>query len=200
MSNTPLPISNLTAISGGIGSGKSVVARIVAAMGYEVYDCDLRARAIMESAEIMSALLDEFGESIFDSDGRLLRPALAAIVFADSQRLSTLNAITHRAVRDDLAAWASGLCDRSRIFVETAILYQSGIDSMVSQVWEVEAPRETRIGRVAARNGMARADIEARICSQDSFIPSTLHPHTVIIINDGLMPLLPQVEKAFLPN
>lgn len=200
MSNTPLPISNLTAISGGIGSGKSVVARIVAAMGYEVYDCDLRARAIMESAEIMSALLDEFGESIFDSDGRLLRPALAAIVFADSQRLSALNAITHRAVRDDLATWASGLCDRSRIFVETAILYQSGIDNMVSQVWEVAAPRETRIGRVAARNGMARADIEARICSQDSFIPSTLHPHTVIIINDGLMPLLPQVEKALLPN
>lgn len=200
MNNTPLPISNLTAISGGIGSGKSVVARIVAAMGYEVYDCDLRARAIMESAEIMSALLDEFGESIFDSDGRLLRPALAAIVFADSQRLSALNAITHRAVRDDLATWASGLYDRSRIFVETAILYQSGIDSMVSQVWEVEAPRETRICRVAARNGMARADIEARICSQDSFIPSTLHPHTVIIINDGLMPLLPQVEKALLPN
>lgn len=199
MNKTIEPIPGLTAITGGIGSGKSVVARIVAAMGYEVYDCDLRARAIMESAEITSALLDEFGTGIFDCDGRLMRQALAAIVFADRERLSALNAITHRAVRDDLESWAYARTG-TRIFVETAILYQSGIDRMVSQVWEVTAPRETRINRVAVRNGMERSAIEARINSQDSFIPVTLHTQTVHIINDGLTPLLPQVEKALLSN
>lgn len=192
-------IPGLTAISGGIGSGKSVVARIVAALGYEVYDCDLHARTLMESSEITAALLGEFGDSIFDSDGQLVRQALAAIVFADSQRLEALNNITHRAVRDDLALWASARTG-SRTFVETAILYQSGIDHMVSQVWEVTAPRETRISRVAARNCMARHDIEARINSQDSFVPSALHPFTIHIINDGLTPLLPQIEKALLSN
>lgn len=199
MNKTLQSTEGLTAISGGIGSGKSMVARIVAAMGYEVYDCDLRARAIMESAEITSALLNEFGAGIFDCDGHLMRQALAAIVFADRERLSALNAITHRAVRDDLASWSYARAG-TRIFVETAILYQSGIDRMVSQVWEVIAPRETRISRVAVRNGMVRADIEARINSQDSYIPSTLHPLTVHIINDGLTPLLPQVEKALLSN
>lgn len=199
MNNTLQSIDGLTAISGGIGSGKSIVARIVASMGYEVYDCDLRAREIMESAEITSALIDEFGEGIFDCDGHLMRQTLAAIVFSDRERLAALNAITHHAVRSDLAAWSSARAG-SRTFVETAILYQSGIDRMVSQVWEVTAPRETRISRVAVRNGMMRSDIEARIDSQDSFIPSTLHPLTVHIINDGLTPLLPQVEKALLSN
>jgi len=185
---------NLTAISGGIGSGKSVVSRMVEAMGFEVYDCDSRARQLMDSAAIKDSLAAEFGSGIFDSEGVLVRKALADIVFADAGRLDRLNGIVHGAVRDDLAAWASARRDVTRIFVETAILYQSYIDRMVAVVWEVSAPVETRIARVAERNGLSPDEIMARIASQDSFEAASLHPMTEIIVNDGIIPLLPRIE------
>lgn len=184
---------SLTAISGGIGSGKSVVAHIVAAMGYDVYDCDLRARALMESAAIREALAEEFGSEIFDDSGTLIRPALAAIVFADGERLQALNAITHAAVRADLTSWAEAHSG-GRAFVETAILYQSGLDKMVGRVWEVVAPRHLRISRVVARNGLTESEVIARIESQDNYTPSSPHPVVSTILNDGFHPLLPQIE------
>ncbi|MCM1116610.1 MAG: dephospho-CoA kinase [Pseudoflavonifractor sp.] len=185
---------DLIAITGGIGSGKSVVARIVAAMGYEVYDCDMRARVLMERAEIKLALAEAFGADIFDEGGGLVRRELAAIVFNDRKMLNRLNDITHTAVRADLALWAEERQGRGPAFVETAILYQSRIDRMAGRVWEVIAPVETRIERVAKRSGLSREEAMARISSQDSFVPEMLHEDVSLIVNDGLTPVLPHVE------
>lgn len=185
---------NLIAITGGIGSGKSVVAKIVSALGFGVYDCDQRARLLMEASEIKDKLAEAFGSGIFDSERRLLRKILADIVFSDPESLQRLNAITHAAVRADLAEWAAAHSSSGPIFVETAILYQSGIDRMVTSVWEVTAPIELRIERVRARNGLTRADVMARIEAQDSFVPPLLHPKIFEIVNDGATPILPKVE------
>lgn len=186
---------SLIAIAGGIGSGKSMVARIVAAMGFEVYDCDLRARRLMEAEAMKAMLADEFGSEIFDETGRLIRRALADMVFADSGRLEALNAIVHSAVRDDLAAWVSSRSSGKPVFVETAILYQSRIDRMVARVWEVTAPIETRIERVKARNGLSEREVLARIESQDSFDVTRRHNDVEVIVNDGVRPLLPRIES-----
>lgn len=184
----------LTAITGGIGSGKSVVAKIVSALGYEVYDCDSRARVLMESDGIKELLADRFGSHIFNSDRQLQRKVLADIVFSDPEKLQQLNSITHSAVREDLAGWVASHSQSSPLFVETAILYQSGIDRMVSSVWEVTAPRELRIARVMQRNGLSRDEIIARIEAQDSYIPPLPHKTVFEIVNDGVRPLLPRVE------
>ena len=122
--------SNLIALTGGIGSGKSVVQRILTALGYPVYDCDSRARALMATPAITASLADAFGYGIFDSRGSLDRRVLASIVFSDPDSLDRLNSITHAAVRADLNRWASGHCRHGIAFVETAILYQSGIDKL----------------------------------------------------------------------
>ena len=192
MSTINSPI--LIALTGGIGSGKSVVAHILMALGYKVYDCDSRAKALMESADIKTALAGAFGTCIFDADGQLRRQALASIVFSDPASLKRLNNITHSAVRTDLAIWADSYPCEKVLFVETAILYQSGIDRMVDQVWEIKAPRNTRIERVVLRNNLPSADIIARIEAQDSYSPDTPHHSVSVITNDGLHALLPQIE------
>lgn len=182
----------LIAITGGIGSGKSVVSRIVAMMGYDVYDCDSRAKRLMDTDDVIKARLQQEIHPQCVLDGCIDRKRLAEIVFSDADRLEKLNAIVHSAVRDDLRKWAR--LQGKVSFVETAILYQSELDRMVDYVWEVEAPLDLRISRVMERNSVSREEVLARISAQDSFIPSRHHPLVILIINDGMMPLLPQIE------
>jgi len=185
------------AITGGIGSGKSVVSRIVTAMGHPVYDCDSRAKWLMDSSEEIKASIAGSIDSTCIKEGAIDRPALAAIVFESEEKLNRLNTIVHGAVRKHLAEWIDGEADAGNdiCFVETAILYQSGLDAMADEVWMVDAPLDLRISRVMNRNGLTREAVLARISSQDSFIPSVPHSNIKIIINDGDTPLLPRVEE-----
>lgn len=186
----------LTAITGGIGSGKSIVSKILAAMGYPVYDCDSQAKLLMDQDDqIKKALCSEIHADCVRTDGSINRERLSEIVFGDAGALCRLNAIVHAAVRLDLKRWCGANIGSGRLFVETAILYQSGLDVMVDDVWSVDAPAELRIERVMARNSFSRQQVEARIASQDSYVPTILHPRVFSIINDGCIPLLPQIEN-----
>ena len=195
----------LIALSGGIGAGKSVVSRMLRAMGYEVYDCDLNARRIIDSdvAIIESIAREVCEEAVIE--GRIDRRRLAECVFADAEALARLNAITHRAVLDDISAWAESQAGKnwpmddsseSRlpgvIFVETAILTESGLDSMVDQAWIVTAPEQVRIERVMKRNGMSRQEVEARIRNQSDRLPLGIPIH--MIFNDGSESLIARIN------
>ena len=191
----------LTAISGGIGSGKSVVSRMLRAMGRRVYDCDSEAKRLMdESSSIKQRLSREIHSECVRADGSIDRALISEIVFADAAMLARLNSIVHSAVRADIAA-RMALCASAdegvgEMFVETAILYQSGLNEMVDRVWEVTAPVELRIERVMKRNSLSRKEVEARILSQNHERESALIvPPTFTLINDGLTPLLPRVEE-----
>ncbi len=199
----------LIAIVGGIGSGKSVVSRMVRIMGYEVYDCDSRAKQLMDASDdIKNRIKSEINPECV-TGGLIDRKRLAEIVFDDEVALQKLNGIVHTAVREDLKRWVSDrngkstgrngvgepVCDDNLLFVETAILYQSGLDRVVDRVWEIVAPLELRVKRVMARNSVDRKEVMARIESQSSYIPSKLHPSVIHIINDGKHPLLPQIEQ-----
>lgn len=199
----------LIAIVGGIGSGKSVVSRMVSIMGYEVYDCDSHAKQLMDASDDIKVRIKSEIHPECVTGGRIDRKRLAEIVFDDDEALQKLNCIVHTAVREDLKKWVSDrngkstdrngkgvpVCDDNVLFVETAILYQSGLDRIVDWVWEIVAPLELRVKRVMARNSVDRKEVMARIESQNSYIPSTLHPSVTHIINDGKHPLLPQVEQ-----
>lgn len=186
-------MKRIVAITGGIGSGKSMVSRMLEAMGYEVYDCDSRAKLLMDSSEdIKRVIADQICRDAILADGSIDRVRLADEVFADCSLLDKLNQAVHTAVKEDIARWCE---HRTVAFVETAILYQSGLDKMVTEVWTVIAPRELRIERVARRNGMSRERIESRIDAQDGFEVVDPHPVQKSIINDGVMALLPQVES-----
>lgn len=184
--------SNIVAITGGIGAGKSVVSRVLAVMGYPVYDCDTRARILMDTSDDIKAVIfrEIAAEAIVDN--AIDRKILSQVVFGDLSKLEKLNAIVHRRVRDDISQWVARQ-HSDTVFVETAILYQSGLDRMVDEVWEVVAPMELRIDRVMKRSALTRQEVKARIESQDSFEPGRLHPSVHRVINDGDMALLPQI-------
>lgn len=186
----------IAAISGGIGSGKSTVAAILRASGFDVYDTDLAARRLMESDPQIHAAIAAQVDARAVEGGRLDRRRLAEVVFADSRRLEALNAIVHGRVVDDFRQWVSCHADSPALFVETALLYQSGLDRMVDAVWEVTAPEAVRIGRVIRRNGLTEAEVRARIDAQNAYVAGRRHPRELTIVNDGLRPLLPQVEQA----
>lgn len=186
----------IIAVAGGIGCGKSVVCRILIAMGYPVYDCDSRARCIMDNdAGIIARIAAEVAREAVGADGRIDRSALSAVVFSDDEALRRLNSIVHAAVRADFRRWAAETPSEV-LFVESAILYQSGLDREVGEVWEVCAPMELRLERVMKRNGFTEQQVLARMSAQDSFTAGRVHPRVIRIINDGCEPLLPQIEAA----
>lgn len=180
----------LTAIAGGLGSGKSVVSRILRAMGRDVYDCDLRARAIMErDPEIIARIADDVcREAVVD--GVIDRRRLAQAVFSDDVLLRRLNSIVHGAVCSDIIRWGE---THPGGFVETAILYESGVDRIVTEVWMVEAPREVRLRRGMLRDRAEADAIDARIRAQERFVAENPHHRVRTIVNDGIHPILPQI-------
>lgn len=185
------------AVTGGIGSGKSVVCRILSAMGYEVYDCDSEAKAIMDTdAGMKRRIAREIAAGAVGEDGRLDRKAIADVVFADARKLEALNSIVHGAVRDDISRRARRAeCRGAQLFfVETAILYESGLDRMVDEVWEVTAPEEIRIRRAMRRDGSDYDRIKARVEAQEA-APKGSHPRVFRIVNDGVEPVVPQISK-----
>lgn len=187
-------MNTLVGITGGIGAGKSVVSRILTSMGYEVYDSDTKARFIMDNSEtIKERLATLFGEDII-ADGTIDRKKLGEIVFSDNNKLELLNRLVHRAVIDDVLNWREQFEDGT-VFIETAILYQSGLDRIVDTVWLITAPHQIRIERVMARNGLSANEVERRIAAQN-FSPERQHPRIETIVNDGMTPLLPQVMEC----
>ena len=186
----------LIAITGGIGSGKSVVSRLVKVMGYEVYDCDSRAKALMtEDSMVRQQLAEAFGEETYLNDGSLNRAHLSAAAFGDPTALSRLNAIVHPATATDLISWADEQADAGATvaFVETALLRTSGLDRVVDEVWHVTASDQVRIDRVMARSGLTADQVKERMAAQrDEEAPADGEQ---VLVNDNVTALLPQVIK-----
>lgn len=152
-------------ICGGIGSGKSTVCGLFAAKGVPVYDSDSRARALMEhSPEIVSAVSARFGVGCY-RDGRLDRARLASVVFADEKALADLDGIVHPAVRRDFESWARSQKGDYVLF-ESALLFDSGMDSCVDVSIAVLAPLRLRVERAVARDGSTPEQVMARIARQ----------------------------------
>ena len=184
----------LIAITGGIGSGKSVVSRIVEIMGYHVYDCDSRAKALMtESDEVRRQLIEAFGQKTFLGDGSLNRQHLSAKAFGNAEALARLNGIVHPATANDILQWAKAQSDEGSqvAFIETALLRTASLDRLVDEVWHVTAPADVRITRVMARSGLTAQQVQDRMASQA--IEEQPASGEQVIINDDTTAVLPQV-------
>ena len=184
---------HLIAITGGIGSGKTVVSDVLRVMGHPVYDCDKNAKSLMDgSDEIKSSLIKYFGSEIINDNG-IDRRLLSELVFGDASLLQILNSIVHPVVVKDVMDWRNRQdCDVA--FVETAILKESGLAKIVDGVWVVEAHEDVRVGRVMRRNAFSEAEVRARIAVQSNdFRYSGLSVY--YIDNNGEKPILPQISS-----
>lgn len=189
----------LIGLTGGIGTGKSTVARILRLRGYEVYDCDLEAKRLMdESTEVRRSLRDRWGEEIYSAEGELDRCKVAGYVFADRREKAWLDSLVHGLVRDDVKRWADTHTDyrHDTVFVESAILFTSGLADMCQEVWEVTAPPDIRVERVMKRSGLTREQALARIDAQREEQMICQSCHTLQIVNDGTTPLLDSIPDV----
>ena len=152
-------------VTGGIGSGKSTVCRLFAQKGIAVYDSDAAAKRLMqEDGALRRQLAGRFGEGTF-RDGQLDRAYLAGIVFADPQALADLNALVHPVVMRDFDAWAARQ-EGSYVILESAILFEAGLEGSVDKTVAVLAPRELRIERTCRRDGCGADQVVRRIAAQ----------------------------------
>lgn len=185
-------------ISGGIGSGKSVVSRILRIKGYEVYDCDWRAKRIMDDSQpIKQAICDRLGRECIDPTGALRRDVIAQRVFADPQHLKWLNELVHSHVRNEIQKWS---CGKDPVFVESAILHSSGIAAQCDAIWIVTAPDELRIERAMQRSALTRSQVLDRINAQRAELEPPGDLPTIEIINDGSHSLLRQIDALLPPG
>ena len=171
-------------ITGGIGSGKSYVSRLLTRyFGIPVYDSDAEAKRLNnENPFIREQLIRLVGPEVYDEVG-LVKPVLAEYLFADSDNAKQVNAIIHPVVREDFTQW----CQRQEagiVGLESAILFESGFHLSMDKVLFVDAPLEVRIRRAVFRDGVQREQIEARIAQQDS--SSAMKRADFVIENDGV--------------
>lgn len=158
----------LVGLTGGIGSGKSSVARILANLGAIVIDADAVAREVVEPGQpALTKLVERFGPGVLASDGTLDRAAVAAIVFDDADARADLNAITHPAVGEEITRRIAGAPPDAVVIVDVPLLVESGMTRLYEMVLVVEASREVRLDRLEER-GLTRADAEARMAVQAS--------------------------------
>ncbi|MBQ9559139.1 MAG: dephospho-CoA kinase [Bacteroidaceae bacterium] len=180
-------------ITGGIGSGKSYVSRMLEQhYGIPVYNCDLHAQTITHTDSQVRERLEQLLPRLYDSEGGFDKARLAAYLFASDENARRVNSIIHPAVRRDLQAWYLRQASLPLVAVESAILYESGFDGEVDRVLFVDAPLEVRIQRTAERDGLRREQVVQRILRQ--------HPEEAgrradfQVVNDGRTPLDAQLS------
>lgn len=178
-------------ITGGIGSGKSVVTRILSSMGIPCYLADDAAKSLYDTdIMLQEGLRQLFGAGIF-SNGRLDKAALAKIVFHDKDKLQALNALVHPAVGRDFLAWKSRQNNHIIAF-ESALLFRSSTGLQFDKVICVSAPEALRIERVCARNQVKPQEVKARI--QHQMPQNEMEKRAdFVIVNDNRQALIPQI-------
>ena len=182
-------------VTGGIGSGKSVVSRLLRLMDVPVYDCDREAKRLMcESTVIREALIATVGAEVYDAAGRLNRAYLASYMFGDAERVAQVNRIVHPVVRADFKAWAQQ-SGKAVVAVESAILFEAGMDVDVDGVWVVHAPESVRLQRAILRDDSNERAVRNRMQSQLSE-QEYMERADVVIHNDGAHSLIEQVVSS----
>lgn len=181
-------------ITGGIGSGKTVVCRIFALLGIPVYDSDFRAKWVMQHDPVLrQALTEAFGDQSYSEAGVLNRPYLSKIVFNQPQQLTLLNSLVHPRVKVDFEAWSAAQQNAPYILKEAALMYESDAHKQVTKIITVSAPEAVRIARVQHRDPHRQiADIQAIMAKQ---LPEKerLERADFVLYNDDQQLVIPQV-------
>ena len=190
-------MATMIGLTGGIGSGKSVVAKIFATIGIPVFNADEEAKRIMQtSPEIKAKLIEQFGADIYNAHG-LDKEKLAAIVFNDPFQLQLLNAIVHPVTIQAAKDWAAKQ-NSPYVIKEAALIFESGAADGLFKVIGVTAPLSLRTYRVMQRDGITKDQVDARMRNQISdTIKMRLCDYVIENINHQmLIPQVLEIDKA----
>lgn len=178
-------------ITGGIGTGKSTVAKILVALGYPVYFSDDRAKWLMENnQQLVTELTYLLGELTYVSE-KLNRAYIAEKLFSTPALKEKINALVHPVVRADFKLWVENQT-QSIVFQESALLVETGAVQLFDALIVVTAPLEDRVKRIQKRDGLNTSEIERRFANQFSD-EEKIKVADFVLINDERSPLLNQV-------
>lgn len=179
-------------LTGNIGSGKTVIAKIFTSLDINTFFADLEAKQLLKECEIKNILAGRFPSEIFDSNKNIINKKLAKIIFTDKEALYFLNNLIHPRVMISFQKWMKGLVDEQYVLYEAAILFESGHYKELDKVIMVSSPEELRIKRVMARDHITREDVLHRIRHQ--WPDEKKEPMADFIIrNDEKQLVIPQV-------
>ena len=191
-------------ITGGIGSGKSLVCKIFQCLGVPVYDADSHAKALMTTDGILIANIQkEFGHLSYNTDGSVNRNYLGETVFNDSEKLKKLNSLVHPRVKEDYLRWVRQNSDHPYVLKEAALLFETGSNRELNKIIVVHAPEELRIKRVLSRDVHRTEELVKEIIKNQMNEDEKLNRADFILRNDENQLLIPQVlelHQKFIAN
>lgn len=181
-------------ITGGIGSGKSLVTKIFACLGIPVYDADSRARALMSSDMILiDAIKQTFGAQSYFDGGDLNRDYLSKTVFNDPAKLAAMNGLVHPAVARDYTRWSNEHKSHRYLIKEAALLFEAGSYKTLDKIIVVQAPEALRIARVQKRDPHRDEQKIKDIIRNQMAEEEKLRRADFIVKNDETVLVIPQV-------
>ncbi len=189
-------------LTGGIGTGKSEVARLLQSLGAAVISADeVGHEAYVPDSESWREVVNAFGKEILQPSGEIDRQKLGAIVFSDSQQLEKLNAIMHPRMARMVADRIQVLRDQGAptVVVEAALLFEAGWDSLVDEVWTTDSSVELVVERLQDRNGMDEKEARRRIGSQMDRA-ERMDRSDLVVDNSGDVSTLEQTVTALWDN
>ncbi|MBN2484788.1 MAG: dephospho-CoA kinase [Bacteroidales bacterium] len=179
-------------LTGGIGSGKTIVSSVFRVLGIPVYNADERSKFILNyNGQVIEQVKSVFGNQAYENN-LLDTGYIASVVFSNRQKLEKLNHIVHPAVEDDYINWCGKYTLLPYTIKEAAILFESKANKLVDKTIVVSAPLEIRIERVIMRNGLSRQQVEKRMDNQwpaDKLLPLADY----VVNNDDKQLILPQI-------
>lgn len=183
----------LVGLTGGIGSGKSTVAKIFEILNIPVYYADARAKWLMSFDESLKSKIQEaFGSESYDSEGNLNRSYLASTVFPDPEKVAKINSLVHPAVGKDFENWAS-LQKTPYVLKEAALIFETGGEKKLDVVINVSSPLKIRISRVLMRDPHRSLDQVNHIIDQQMPDEEKNEKADFVIKNTDTKMLIPQV-------
>lgn len=185
------------AVTGGIGSGKTTVCKIINSLGYPVYSCDEVYKLVLQDGKTVQELAAEFGKEILNADGSLIRSALSAIVFNDEGKLERLNKITHPKIFEKLFEISSN--DEGVVFYEVPLLFEGGYEKLFDSVLVVLRDKKKRIDCVMSRDNLSEEEVVSRLNKQYNYDINDFAKYYVIH-NDGNIDDLRRQVTDFLPK
>jgi dephospho-CoA kinase len=181
-------------ITGGIGSGKSMVCKIFGCLGIPVYDADSRAKSIMTTDGILvEQIKKEFGSLSYDADGGLNRSFLSSAVFGNAEKLKKLNELVHPRVALDGDQWTAEQIGKKYVVREAALLFESGSYKKMDKIIVVTAPEPLRVKRVSVRDKQRTEEEVLKIIRNQIKEEEKVKKADFVLRNDETELLVPQV-------
>lgn len=192
-----MPIKPLKiGVTGGIGSGKTLVCNVFSTLGIPVYNADLKAKDLMvKDQNVVEAIKNDFGKEAYLDDNKLDRNYLSALIFSDKKKLKLLNGIVHPAVAADFDNWSQNQVGKLYVIKEAALLIESGSYKLLDYIITVTAPVQNRVERVLSRDTHRSKQDVLDIISNQLSDDEKADKSNFVIDNSGLKLLIPQVLK-----